>query len=41
MVEVVDFSAHRYERGLLLDPRPKYETQSGLDAEVATPEFEK
>ena len=30
--------AHRSERGLVLDPRPKYETQ---DAEVATPVFEK
>jgi len=33
--------AHRSERGLILDSRLKYETQSGPDAEVATPVFEK
>ena len=32
---------HRFERGLVLDPRLKYETQRGPDAKVATSLFEK
>ena len=33
--------AHRSERGLILDPRPKYKTQGRQDTEVATPTLEK
>jgi len=36
VIEVVDFrrefNQHRFERGLVLDPRPKYKTQGRPDA---------